>query len=74
MPDERQTTEPLRYSLIAKWDAEAQMWCGYSDDILGLVLQADTLADLLCEAAEVAPELMRLNGQPNPKGEQPGGR
>lgn len=65
-----------RYSLIVEWDAEAKVWCGYSDrqagcwdEIHGLVLEAPTLADLFRDAAEIAPELMRLNGQECPEGE-----
>jgi hypothetical protein len=64
-----------RYSLIVEWDADAQVWCGYSDrtigawdEIHGLVIEAPTLAELFHEAAVVAPELMRLNGQPCPPG------
>jgi hypothetical protein len=56
------------YSIRLEWDAEAQQWLGSSDDIHGLILAAPTLAGLLREAAEVAPQLMELNGQPCPAG------
>ena len=50
------------YFVRADWDEEAKVWIATSDDLPGLVTEADSL-DLLSEKLEVlVPELLEANG------------
>ena len=49
------------------WDPEANVWVATSDDVPGLVLEAETLDGIIEdgiieEARSIVPELLRLNG------------
>jgi predicted RNase H-like HicB family nuclease len=55
------------YKVHANWDAEAQMWVAYSDDIPGLATEAETFEKLVERVKAVAPELLQLNDRA-PKG------
>ena len=44
------------------WDSEANVWVATSDDVPGLVLEAETLDGIIEEARSLVPELLRLNG------------
>ena len=46
----------------AHWDADVRRWWAESDEIPGLVTEADTFDDLVREITLVAPELLELNG------------
>jgi predicted RNase H-like HicB family nuclease len=46
----------------AEWDAEANVWVATSDDVPGLVTEADTLEDLQKKLAIMVPELLEANG------------
>lgn len=59
-----------QYHVIAKWDSEAKVWVAESDDIPGLVTEADTLERLIERITAVAPELLALNNDaPNDRAE-----
>ncbi len=51
------------YHVRATWDAEANVWIAESDDVLGLVAEADTIEALLAKLRVLIPELLELNGQ-----------
>lgn len=44
------------------WDPEANVWVATSDDVPGLVLEAEILDGIIEEARSLVPELLRLNG------------
>ena len=48
----------------ATWDADTQCWLAESDDIPGLVAEADTMEELVREIKLVAPDLLELNHCP----------
>ncbi len=50
------------YVIRALWDDEASVWVATSDDVPGLVTEADTI-EALCEKLHVmVPEMLALNG------------
>lgn len=46
----------------AFWDAEASVWVATSNDVPGLVVEADTMPSLIAELEDLIPEMMRENG------------
>lgn len=46
----------------AEWDAEAGVWVAESDDVPGLVTEADTIERLIERLQVLVPELLELNG------------
>ena len=50
-----------QFEIHAVWDAEAKVWTGFSDDIPGLVTEAETWDGLIARASEAAKELLVLN-------------
>ena len=44
------------------WDSEAKVWVATSEEVPGLVIEADTLDGIIEEARSLVPELLRLNG------------
>ena len=46
----------------AEWDPEAGVWVAESDDVPGLVTEADTLERLVERLRVLVPELLELNG------------
>lgn len=50
-----------QYRVRADWDAEAQVWTAASEDVPGLVVEAESLDALVDEAKALAPELLELN-------------
>lgn len=48
--------------VYVQWDDKAKVWCGLSEAIPGLIVEADTLEKLIAETALLAPELCQLNG------------
>ena len=46
----------------AEWDSEAGVWVAESDDVPGLVTEADTLERLVERLRVLVPELLELNG------------
>ena len=45
----------------ADWDPEAEVWVATSDDILGLVTEADTLETLRSKIGPIMEDLIELN-------------
>ena len=51
-----------KVSVSASWDDEAKVWVAESDDVQGLVTEADTLDALLAKLRVLIPELLEENG------------
>ena len=49
------------YRVAAEWDDEARVWVATSDDVPGLVTEADTKEHLVEKLRELVPELLSLN-------------
>ena len=49
------------YEVRAHWDAEAGVWWAESDDVPGLVAEAETLEQLVAELRSLVPELLETN-------------
>lgn len=52
----------MRIEVKAEWDAEAKVWVATSDDLPGLVTEADTVEALQQKLATMIPELLEANG------------
>jgi hypothetical protein len=50
-------------TINARWDGEASVWIATSDDVPGLVVEADTWPAMIEEVRLVLPELLELSGQ-----------
>ncbi|HYA05158.1 MAG TPA: DUF1902 domain-containing protein [Xanthobacteraceae bacterium] len=50
----------------ARWDAEASVWIATSNDLAGLVVEADTWPAMIEEVKLVLPDLFELSGERNP--------
>jgi predicted RNase H-like HicB family nuclease len=46
----------------AEWDAEAKVWVATSDDVPGLVTEAETVEALAEKLSIMIPELLEANG------------
>lgn len=46
----------------AEWDDEARVWVATSDDVPGLVTEAETVEALEAKLKAIIPELLELNG------------
>jgi predicted RNase H-like HicB family nuclease len=46
----------------AEWDPEAKVWVATSDDVPGLVTEADTVEALAEKLSVMIPELLEANG------------
>lgn len=46
----------------AEWDSDAQVWVASSDDVPGLVTEADTIEALDAKLQTMVPELLEANG------------
>lgn len=49
----------------ADWDEEARVWVAMSDDVPGLVTEADTVEALVDKLQAMIPELLDANGYPD---------
>jgi hypothetical protein len=47
----------------ARWDGEASVWIATSDDVPGLVVEAESWPRMIEEVRLVLPDLMELSGQ-----------
>lgn len=54
-------TRETTYTINALWDEEASVWTAWSDDIPGLVTEADTMEALNANIRILIPELCELN-------------
>ena len=50
------------YEVQARWDSEAGVWVAESDDIPGLVAEAESMNALIGKVRSLVPELFELNG------------
>jgi len=50
-------------TVTAVWDDEAVVWVAQSDDVPGLITEADTFADLRAKLIDLIPELLTENRQ-----------
>jgi len=50
------------FSIHADWDQEAGVWVATSDDVPGLVTEAETLERLSSKLETMVPELLHANG------------
>lgn len=53
----------MEYTANLQWDPEASVWIATSDDIIGLVLESDSVDALIERVRQAAPELLELNHQ-----------
>jgi predicted RNase H-like HicB family nuclease len=49
------------FAVAAVWDPEASVWVATSDDVPGLVTEAETLEALEAKLQTMVPELLREN-------------
>ena len=50
------------YEIRAQWDSEAGVWVAESEDVPGLVAEADSPNGLIQKLRGLIPELLELNG------------
>ena len=50
------------FEVLAKWDSEAGVWVAESEDVPGLVAEADSPNHLARKLRILIPELLELNG------------
>jgi predicted RNase H-like HicB family nuclease len=50
------------YAVQATWDEEAKVWVAESEDVPGLVTEAESPEALLNKLRVLVPELLELNG------------
>jgi predicted RNase H-like HicB family nuclease len=50
------------FRVTAFWDHEASVWVAESDDVPGLVTEAETVEQLLSKLQVMVPELLEANG------------
>jgi len=53
------------YFVRAEWDDDAKVWVATSDDVPGLVTEADTMEALSSKLETMIPELLFENGYPD---------
>jgi len=51
-----------RIQVVAKWDNEASVWVAESEQVPGLVAEADSLDELMPCLDVLIPEMLELNG------------
>ena len=54
-------------SIHARWDGEAAVWIATSEDVPGLVVEADSWPSMIEEVRLVLPDLLELSGQAGEK-------
>ena len=52
------------YTVNFQWDSEANVWVATSGDITGLILESESLDQLMQRVMQAAPELIALNHLP----------
>jgi len=50
-------------TIQARWDGEASVWLATSDDVPGLVVEAETWPGMINEVELILPELLEVAGQ-----------
>ncbi len=74
IPGSGRATEmrPSPVTVRAEWDPEARVWWASSEDVPGLVTEADTMEQLMEKLLVMVPEVMELNNiGPAPYGNVP---
>jgi hypothetical protein len=54
-------------TIDARWDGETSVWFATSDEVPGLVVEADTWPSMIDEVRLVLPDLLELSGQGHEK-------
>lgn len=54
------------YQVVAEWDDEARVWVATSDDIPGLVTEAETQEQLVSRLQAMVPVLLEMNAHLGP--------
>lgn len=49
--------------IAARWDPEARVWIATSEDVPGLVVEADSWPAMIEETKLVLPDLLELSGE-----------
>ena len=49
------------YLVWAEWDIDANVWVATSDDVPGLVTEADTIHKLVLKLGSMVPDLLKAN-------------
>jgi Domain of unknown function (DUF1902) len=49
------------FKILAHWDQEAGVWWAESDDVHGVVAEAETIEQLFDELKQIVPDLLRMN-------------
>jgi predicted RNase H-like HicB family nuclease len=57
-----QSNTSVVYEIRAQWDGEAGVWVAESEDVPGLVAEADSPNGLVAKLRTLIPELLELNG------------
>lgn len=55
--------QKLSILVRAQWDDEAKVWVATSDDVPGLVTEAETQAELLAKLQVMIPDLFECNAE-----------
>jgi Domain of unknown function (DUF1902) len=50
-------------SIKARWDGEASVWIATSDDVPGLVIEADNWSGMIDEVRLTLPDLLEARGE-----------
>lgn len=50
------------FKVTALWNPEASVWVAQSEDVSGLVTEADTVEQLVAKLRVMVPELLEANG------------
>jgi predicted RNase H-like HicB family nuclease len=64
-PTVEKPTAPGIYEVLAQWDSEAGVWVAESQDVPGLVAEAESPNGLARKLRVLIPELLELNGVPS---------
>jgi predicted RNase H-like HicB family nuclease len=53
---------PKQITVKAEWDPDAKVWVASSDDVPGLITEAETVEALADKLSVMIPELLEANG------------
>ena len=53
----------MNYTVYFTWDDEAKVWVATSPNVIGLVLESESLDALIKRVTDAVPELLELNSQ-----------
>ncbi len=56
----------MEYVIRIEWDSEAKVWIA-ENDYLPLIIESESLDNLMDRTRKLIPELVELNNLPNPK-------